>query len=137
MTEHLGRYDILEEIGQGGFAIVYRARDTELDRLVALKELKKILLQDDNWIRRFRREARAIARLDHPRIVTVYDITEVEDRLFIVMRLVDGPSLEGLIASRGQLGWTEAVEITTDRRVGLRPRAGGAAPRFETGQYPD
>ena len=67
MTEHLGRYDILEEIGQGGFAIVYRARDTELDRLVALKELKKILLQDDNWIRRFRREARAIARLDHPR----------------------------------------------------------------------
>ena len=74
MTEKLGRYEILEEIGRGGFAIVYRARDTELDRLVALKELKPMLLQDTGWVRRFRREARAIARLDHPRIVPVYDV---------------------------------------------------------------
>ena len=59
MIEKLGRYEILEEIGQGGFAVVYRARDTDLDRIVALKELKSLLLVDSTWVRRFRREARS------------------------------------------------------------------------------
>jgi serine/threonine protein kinase len=119
MTETLGRYEILEKIGQGGFAIVYRARDTELDRLVALKELKPILLQDTNWVKRFRREARAIARLDHPRIVPIYDVGQAEERLFIVMRLVDGPSLEELIGRQGRLPWPEALEIVTTLAEGL------------------
>ena len=119
MTEKLGRYEILGEIGQGGFAVVYRARDTELDRLVALKELKPILLQDTSWAKRFRREARAIARLDHPHIVTVYDVGEVNDRLYIVMRLIDGPSLEELIASRRRLAWTETAEIIDAVAEGL------------------
>ena len=61
MPEQLGRYEILEEIGQGGFAIVHRARDTKLDRLVALKELRATMLQDADWVRRFKREARTIA----------------------------------------------------------------------------
>ncbi len=119
MTGKLGRYEILEEIGQGGFAIVYRVRDMELERLVALKELRPILLQDTSWARRFRREARAIARLDHPHIVTIYDVGEVEGRLFIVMRLVDGPSLEELIATQGRFPWPEAVEIITAVAEGL------------------
>ncbi|MEW5959152.1 MAG: protein kinase [Chloroflexota bacterium] len=119
MQEILGRYELEEEIGQGGFAIVYRAHDNELDRRVALKELKPILLQDTGWVRRFRREARAIARLDHPRIVTIYDVTEVDNRLFIVMRLVDGPSLEELIAERGKLPWAETVEILAAVAEGL------------------
>ena len=58
MTEQLERYEILEKIGEGGFAIVYRARDTKLGRLVALKELRPVLLHDTDWVRRFRREAR-------------------------------------------------------------------------------
>ncbi len=119
MTETLGRYEILEEIGRGGFAIVYRARDPDLDRLVALKELKPILLQDSDWVRRFRREARAIARLDHPRIVPIYDVGQADQRLFIVMRLVDGPSLEELIAQQGRLSWSEAVGIVTALADGL------------------
>jgi serine/threonine protein kinase len=119
MQEILGRYELEEEIGQGGFAIVYRAHDSELDRRVALKELKPILLQDKGWVKRFRREGRAIARLDHPRIVTIYDVTEVDNRLFIVMRLVDGPSLEELIAERGKLPWTEAIEILAAVAEGL------------------
>jgi serine/threonine protein kinase len=119
MPEKLNRYEIVEEIGQGGFATVYRALDTELDRSVALKELKPFLLQDEGWVRRFRREAKAIARLDHPRIVAVYDVGESDDRLFIVMRLVDGPSLEELIVERGRLIWDEAVQYMAALAEGL------------------
>jgi tRNA A-37 threonylcarbamoyl transferase component Bud32/cytoskeletal protein CcmA (bactofilin family) len=107
-TMEPGRYEILEEIGQGGFAIVYRAHDTKLDRPVALKELRSLLLQDTNWVKRFHQEARTIARLDHPRIVTIHDVYETQERLFIVMRLVDGPGLEELITSRGRLPWSVA-----------------------------
>ncbi|MEW5956986.1 MAG: protein kinase [Chloroflexota bacterium] len=120
MTANLGdRYEILEQIGQGGFATVYKARDTELDRLVALKELKPVLLQDTNWVRRFRREARAIAKLDHPRIVPVFDVSQAEERLFIVMRLVDGPSLEERLARQGRLAWPKAVDIVAAIAEGL------------------
>lgn len=113
MPEELGRYKILEEIGQGGFAIVYRARDTELDRLVALKELRTSLLHDSDWVRRFKREARTIAGLDHPGIITIYDVIELANRLFIVMRLVDGASLDHHIATQGGLPWSQTVEIIT------------------------
>ena len=102
MAERLGRYEILEEIGQGGFAIVYRAYDRQLDRQVALKELRQNLLPDAGWVKRFKSEARAIARLDHPRIVTIFDVIELAERLFIVMRLVDGLSLDRLIATQGR-----------------------------------
>jgi serine/threonine protein kinase len=111
MTEDLGRYKILEKIGQGGFAVVYRAHDSELDRLVALKELRQGLLDDSNWVKRFKREAKTIARLNQPRIVTIYDVLEVAERLFIVMHLVDGPSLDTLIATHGHLPWPQALEI--------------------------
>ncbi len=119
MAEKLGRYEILEEIGQGGFAIVHRGRDTALDRLIAMKELRPILLNDTAWVKRFRREARTIARLDHPHIVTIHDIYDAENRLFIVMRLVDGPSLEEVIIARGPLPWPEALNIITAIIKGL------------------
>ncbi len=114
-----GRYEILEKIGEGGFAIVYRARDTKLDRLVALKELRSLLLQDINWVKRFQREAKTIARLDHPRIVTVHDVYETQEQLFIVMRLVDSPGLEELITTRGLLPWSEVLKIITAVAEGL------------------
>lgn len=119
MPEQFGRYEILEEIGQGGFAIVYRARDTILDRWVALKVLRPILLNDPGWVKNFRREARTIARLDHPHIVTIYDIYEEQNRLCIVMRLVNGPSLEHLLGERGALPWTESKEIFSAIASGL------------------
>ena len=119
MTEKLGRYEILEEVGRGGFAIVYRARDTELDRPVALKELKPVLLQDTAWVKRFRREARAIARLDHPGIVPIYDVGQANERLFLVMRLVDGPSLEELLKKQGRLSWPKIIKIVSAIAEGL------------------
>jgi serine/threonine-protein kinase len=111
MSDDLGRYKILEEIGRGGFAIVYQAQDIELDRLVALKELRQGLLPDSDWVKRFKREAKTIARLNHPRIVTIYDVLEVAERLFIVMHLVDGSSLDALIATQDHLPWPQALEI--------------------------
>ncbi len=119
MAETLGRYEVLEKIGEGGFAIVYRARDLELDRLVALKELRSLLLTDTTWVKRFRREAKAIAQLDHPHIATIYDVGEAEGRQFIVMRLVNGSSLDKIIAQRGRLPWTETTQIVTAIADGL------------------
>jgi LuxR family maltose regulon positive regulatory protein len=119
MTGKLGRYEILEEVGQGGFAVVYRARDRQLDRLVALKELRPMLLADPSSVKNFRQEARNIARLDHPHVVTIYDVYEVHQRLFIVMQLVDGSSLAELIARRGRLSWSETVELITAVTAGL------------------
>jgi serine/threonine protein kinase len=119
------RYQILEEIGQGGFAVVYRARDLELDREVALKEMRADVLPNSSGAKKFhgeeqfRQEAKTIAHLDHPHIVTVYDIAEVNRRLFIVMRLVDGPNLDELITAQGHLSWPEAVEIITAVAAGL------------------
>ena len=102
MTEKIDRYQILEEIGRGGFATVYRARDVELERLVALKELHPHLLTDSDWVDRFRREARLIARLNHPHIVPIYDIGQGVGRQFLIMSLVEGPGLDKLLAGRGQ-----------------------------------
>ena len=76
MTEQLGKYRILAEIGKGGFATVYRALDTTLDREVALKVLDPILARDPAWVSRFQREAKAIARLKHPHIMTIHEIGE-------------------------------------------------------------
>jgi serine/threonine-protein kinase len=120
MTEKIDRYQILDVLGRGGFAIVYRARDTELERLVALKELHAHLRTDTGWVERFRREARLIASLNHPHIVTLHDIIgQTPDRLFLVMQLVEGPGLDRLLSDRGQFPWAEALEIIRATAEGL------------------
>ncbi len=108
-TQQLGKYQILEQLGKGGFATVYRALDPTLDREVALKVLDPLLTRDETWVERFHREARAVARLKHPRIVTIYEIGEAEGRLFIAMKLVQGPSLAQIIVQRGLLAWDNAL----------------------------
>ena len=119
MSKKIDRYQVLEEIGRGGFATVYRARDTELERLVALKELHSHLLTDAGWIERFRREARMIARLNHPHIVAIHDIGQAADRQFLIMSLVEGPGLDKLLASRGRLPWPETLDIIQAVAEGL------------------
>gem|GEM_PF-56060 len=119
MVEGVARYEILEELGRGGFAVVYRAHDRQLDRLVALKELRPMLLTDPDSVKDFRQEARNIARLDHPNVVTIYDVYEAQQRLFIVMQLVDGSSLAELVATQGHLSWAKAVEVFTALAAGL------------------
>src|SRR6266568_3017092 len=86
----LGNYKILAQLGQGGMARVYRARQENLDREVAVKVLPPWFAADRNFVERFNREARLVARLSHPNIVTVHDANEYHGHLYIVMQLVDG-----------------------------------------------
>jgi formylglycine-generating enzyme required for sulfatase activity/predicted Ser/Thr protein kinase len=107
----LGKYEIAEELGRGAFATVYRALDTTLEREVALKVLKPVLMGDEAWVERFRREARALANLRHPHIVAVYEVGEAEGRLFIAMELARGPNLGQAIAERGRIPWDEVLAL--------------------------
>jgi len=90
----LGNYKILAQLGQGGMARVYRARQENLDREVAVKVLPPWFAADRNFVERFNLEARLVARLSHPNIVTVHDAAESQSHLYIVMQLVDGGTLK-------------------------------------------
>ena len=105
------RYKIIEEIGRGGMAIVYSARDTLLERRVALKMLRPEYKSDDEFIDKFRQEARAVARLSHPNVVSIYDIVVDEERIYLVMEIVDGKNLKDLIEERTKLSIAESLEI--------------------------
>lgn len=107
----LGRYTILDELGRGGFATVYRALDTTLDREVALKVLDPLLLRDATWVARFQQEARTVAALEHPHIITIYEINEVERRLYLAMVLASGGNLAQRIAAQGRLSWVETLRL--------------------------
>jgi len=111
ILQTLGRYQIRGELGRGGFATVYRALDTTLDRQVALKVLHPQLLTDRVFAERFRKEARALAGLRHPNIITVYEVGEAEGRLYIAMELAQGTSLAQAIAERGSIPWSETLSI--------------------------
>jgi serine/threonine protein kinase len=106
----LGSYEILELLGAGGMGEVYRARDTRLNRSVAIKVLPRDLMADPDRQRRFLQEARAASALNHPAIVTVYDIAAVEGVDFLVMEYVRGRSLDALIAS-GELSSEDTVDL--------------------------
>jgi len=92
-----GRYKIISRIGDGGMAVVYKAQDLILDRYCAIKILRQQFSMDDAFIRRFRREAEAVASLSHPNIVNIYDIGEEEDLYYIVMEYIDGTTLKTYI----------------------------------------
>jgi len=109
---HLGRYQIEAALGSGAYADVYRAQDTALKRIVALKVLKPVLLADREAFDRFVQEAQVTSGLFHPHIATVFDLGEVDGRYFIAMRYVDGPSLDKVLKERGPLPWEEALQIT-------------------------
>ncbi len=111
MPQTLGHYTVRAELGRGGFATVYRAFDSSLEREVALKVLHPQLLTDRTFAQRFRREARALAGMRHPNIITVYEVGEADGRLYIAMELANGPSLAQTIASRGRLAWNETLAI--------------------------
>ena len=117
--EGLDRYSVDEVLGSGGMALVYRARDEELDRPVAIKVLADNLAADDAFRRRFLREARLAAQLAHPNVVQVYDSGEAAGRPYIVMEYVEGETLAALIAQRGRLPPAEAVELALQVCSGL------------------
>ena len=114
-----GRYEILEVIGTGGMAIVYKAMDHRLNRQVAVKVLKNDLAQNADFRRRFHDEAQAVAMLSHPNIVSVYDVSHDGDAEYIVMELIDGITLKQYMERRGQLNWREALHFITQIMKGL------------------
>ncbi len=107
-----GRYEILELIGVGGMANVYRARDVVENRMVAVKILREEFLENEEFLRRFRNESKAIALLNHPNIVKVYDVSFSEKLPAIVMEYIDGVTLKDYIDQQHVLTWKEAVHFT-------------------------
>lgn len=107
------RYEILEQIGSGGMAVVYRARCHRLNRLVAIKILKEELGQDEEFRRRFHAESQAVAMLSHSNIVGVYDVSHSEYMNYIVMELIDGITLKQYMQQKGTLNWREALHFST------------------------
>jgi len=113
------RYLILEQLGKGGMAIVYRARDTMLERSVAVKVLREDYSRDPAFLDRFRQEAKAAANLSHPNIVTVHDFGLDKGQLFIVMEYVPGTDLKTLIKQRGRFTPEEAVPLLIQACAGI------------------
>ncbi len=110
MAPHFPEYEVLEVLGQGGMGVVYKARQRKLDRLVALKVLPHALGADPAFAERFAREARTLARLQHPHIVGLHEFGEVADYYFLVMEYVDGVTLRQLMRG-GELTSREALAI--------------------------
>lgn len=107
-----GRYELLELIGVGGMADIYRARDIQENEIVAVKILKTEFAGSDEFLRRFRNESKAIALLSHPNIVKIYDVGFTDKVQFIVMEYVDGITLTDYIEQQGVLKWRDAVHFT-------------------------
>ena len=110
-TKSFGRYGLLSMLGAGGMGQVWRARDSQTNRVVALKVLPEHSADDDESRERFRRECEAVAQLTEPHIIPIHDFGDVEGRLFLNMRLVDGIDLRTLIKQEGAMSPTRAVAI--------------------------
>ena len=113
------RYEILEVIGTGGMAVVYKALDHRLNRLVAIKILKDEFSGDDEFRRRFRAEGEAVAMLSHPNIVQVYDVSSSDTANYLVMELINGISLKQYMEVKGVLNWKETLHFAMQIAKGL------------------
>jgi eukaryotic-like serine/threonine-protein kinase len=116
----LGKYELHEQLGRGGFGTVYRAIDTSLGREVALKVLHPQLTTDPDFLERFRNEARLVASLKSPNIVTIYDLAEADGRVFIAMEYLSGGSLKEKLEKEGTIPFEQSVEIIKQVCNGLR-----------------
>lgn len=124
MDQYIGRlldnrYEILEVIGTGGMAVVYKARCHRLNRLVAIKILKDEFARDEEFRRRFHAEGEAVAMLSHPNIVQVYDVSTSDSANFIVMELIDGISMKQYMEKKGVLNWKETLHFSMQIAKGL------------------
>ena len=115
-----GRYEIQEIIGVGGMAVVYKARDNQENRTVAVKILKEEFTSNEEFLRRFKNESKAIAMLSHPNIVNVYDVSFGDLIQYIVMEYIEGITLKEYIEQEGSLRWKDAVHFTLQILKGLQ-----------------
>ncbi len=119
---HLGRYEILEELGRGDMGIVYRAHDPLIDRFVAIKTIDLQKLGDkekDEYKARFYQEAKAAGRLNHPNIITIYDLGRKGDIAYIAMELMEGPELQDIVAGGASLSLGQKLDISVQIAAGL------------------
>ena len=100
-----GRYEMLEEVGKGGMALVYKAQDHFLNRYVAVKVLKEELSDDKEFVTRFNTEAQAAARISNPHVVSIYDVGFENGLYYIVMEYIEGITLKEYISEKRVLGW--------------------------------
>ena len=125
--QRIGKYELLEKLGEGGFGVVYKARDPALNVLRAIKVLHPILLADSRFIARFQKEARIAAQLEHPHLVPVYELGEEKGRYYLVMKYLAGGSLKDRLSREGKLSFAQACQI-------LEQVAGALAFAFEEQQ---
>ena len=140
MDQYIGkmldnRYEILERIGTGGMAVVYKAKCHRLNRLVAIKILKSDLAQDADFRRRFNAESQAVAQLSHPNIVSVYDVSKGGDVEYIVMELIDGITLKQYMEKRGQLNWRGSLHFITHAGPLPCPQPGHRSPGYQAPEH--
>lgn len=114
------RYEIISQLGGGGMALVYKARDTLLNRPVTVKVLRPEYTSDEEFVSRFRKEAQAVAKLSHPNIVSVYDVGQERDTHFIVMEYIEGRNLKQIIKENGKLPVSQAEDIAGQICAGLQ-----------------
>jgi serine/threonine-protein kinase len=122
MESHLGRYEILEELGRGDMGVVYKAHDPLIDRFVAIKtiDLQKLSEKDkDEFKARFYQEAKAAGRLNHPNIITIHDLGRKGDIAYIAMELMEGPELQNIVAENQSLTIGEKLDVAFQVAEGL------------------
>jgi len=115
----IGKYEIVAELGQGGMGVVYKARDPFIGRLVALKTITPELVSDPEILKRFYREAQSAGTLQHPNIVTIYDLGEAEGRPYIAMEFVEGESLQNIINRRARIPLAAKLKLAQQFCEGL------------------
>ena len=115
-----GRYELLEKIGDGGMAVVYKAKDKLLNRYIAIKILRPEFTKDPTFVENFKRESQAAAGLQHQNIVGVYDVGREGNINYIVMELVDGQTLNEIIAKEAPMDYRRVIEITKQVAAALR-----------------
>ena len=135
----IGRYQVIQLLGQGGMGMVYLGRDAELERPVAIKVSPALGPADSSRLDRFLREARVVARLEHPAILPIYDVGQTGDAIYIVSRFIDGTDLATRVGNGGPLAPGEAAALIEQvaRGVHHAHRARGLAPRHQAVEHPD
>lgn len=119
MTEYIGHYEIISELGRGGMGVVYKAHEQSLNRYVALKVLGEHLSEDSSYVQRFIREARSAAALNDPNIVQIYSVDEFEGKHYFAMEFVSGKSVLQMIRSKGKIEPVEAARLCLQAASGL------------------